>query len=45
LGVYWNPDLPQKMLRWEEGGMMYELLSSGPSIGKDKLLSIAETIR
>ena len=45
LGVYWNPDLPQKILRWEEGGMMYELLSSGPLIGKDQLLSIAETIR
>jgi hypothetical protein len=43
-GVYWNPDLPQKLLRWEEDGMMYELLSNGSSIGKDELLAIAEAI-
>jgi hypothetical protein len=48
LGVYWDPTLPQHMLRWQEGNMLYEILSTrtayGVTIGKEELISLAESI-
>ena len=48
LGVYWDPTLPQCMLRWQAGDMQYEILSTkttqGITIEKDDLTTMAESI-
>ena len=48
LGVYWDPTLPQRILRWQEGVMLYEILSTktaqGITIDKDILIKLAESI-
>ena len=48
LGVYWDPTLPQRILRWQEGNMLYEILSTktsqGITIDKDELIKLAESI-
>jgi len=49
LGVYWNPSLPQYILRWQEGNTQYEFLSTktaqGITIDKDDLIAMAESIK
>ncbi len=45
LGLYWDPDLPQHILRWQESGMAYEILCTGDTIGKEGLITIANSIR
>jgi hypothetical protein len=48
LGVYWDPSLPQCILRWQEGNMQYEILSTktaqGINFDKDDLIAMAESI-
>jgi hypothetical protein len=48
LGVYWDPTLPQRILRWQEGNILYEILSTktaqGITIDKDRLIKLAESI-
>jgi hypothetical protein len=48
LGVYWDPTLPQRILRWQEGNMLYEILSTktahGVTLDKDELIRLAESI-
>ena len=48
LGVYWDPTLPQRILRWQEGNILYEILSTktaqGITIDKDILIKLAESI-
>ena len=48
LGVYWDPTLPQRILRWQEGNILYEILSTktaqGITIDKDELIAMAESI-
>jgi hypothetical protein len=45
LGLVWDPDLPQRILRWRVGGMQYELLSSGLDLDKEELIQLAESAR
>ena len=49
LGVYWDPSLPQYILRWQEGNTQYEFLSTktaqGITIEKDDLIAMAESIK
>ena len=49
LGVYWDPSLPQYILRWQEGNTQYEFLSTktaqGITIDKDDLIAMAESIK
>jgi hypothetical protein len=49
LGVYWDPSLPQYILRWQEGNTQYEFLSNktaqGITIDKDDLIAMAESIK
>jgi hypothetical protein len=45
LGITWDASLPQHILRWQENGMLYEILSSGEKLKKDDLLKIAESIK
>jgi hypothetical protein len=49
LGVYWDPSLPQYILRWQEGNKQYEILSTktaqGITIDKDDLIAMAESIK
>lgn len=45
LGLYWDPSLPQHMLRWQQNGMAFELLFTGESIGKTALIEIANNIQ
>ncbi len=49
LGVYWDPSLPQYILRWQEGNTQYEILSTktaqGITINKDDLIAMAESIK
>ncbi len=45
LGVYWDTDLSQQTLRWQENGRMYEILISGKKLDKTALIQIAEQIK
>jgi hypothetical protein len=45
LGLYWDASLPQHILRWQENGMAFELLCTGETIGKTKLIEIADSIQ
>ena len=48
LGVFWDPTLPQFILRWQVGEMQYEILciQTGPAemITKNELINLAESI-
>jgi hypothetical protein len=48
LGVYWDPTLPQRILRWQADNMQYEILSTkteqGIDIDKEDLIAMAESI-
>jgi hypothetical protein len=42
----WDSSLPQSILRWEEDGFLYELLSVGdPQIERSDLISYAESVK
>jgi len=46
LSIFWDSTLPQSILRWEEDGILYELLSRGDEeIGKNDLIKLAESIK
>ncbi|MGD9091444.1 MAG: hypothetical protein PVF74_01245 [Anaerolineales bacterium] len=46
LGIYWDPALPQRIIRWQEGDMIYEILALGPvNPPKDALKDIAESVK
>jgi len=49
LGVYWDPTLPQYILRWQVGEMQYEILyiqtGSAEMITKNEIINIAESIK
>ncbi len=46
LRLYWDPELPQQILRWEMGDMSYEIIcSSGGSLTQKDLIRIAESVR
>jgi hypothetical protein len=45
LGLYWDANLPQHILRWQENGMAYELICTSSAIGKEELIEIADNIR
>jgi hypothetical protein len=45
LDIYWDPDLPQQTLRWERGGIVYEIRFAGKSpLSKQVLIEIAESL-
>ena len=45
LGLYWDNDLPQRALRWREGDVFFEILSSGnKNITERDLINIAESL-
>jgi len=38
----WDPDLPQRLLRWQEDGYVFEILSThGPALTQEELITIA----
>lgn len=46
LGIYWDSELNQRIIRWQEGDMIYEILALGrdhPS--KSELIVIAESVK
>jgi hypothetical protein len=45
LGLYWDAGLPQHILRWQEGGMAYEIICSGEAIAKAELIKVADSIQ
>jgi hypothetical protein len=45
LGLYWDADLPQHILRWQENGMSFEIISTGDALRKEELVEIANSIR
>jgi hypothetical protein len=45
LGLYWDADLPQNILRWQENGMSFEIISIGEAVKKVELVEIANSIR
>lgn len=45
LGLYWDADLPQHILRWQENGMSFEIISTGETLRKEELVNIANTLR
>ena len=46
IGVVWDPELPQRILRWQEEDFIYEILLTGShSLVKSDLLIIAEQIK
>jgi hypothetical protein len=50
LDVTWDPSLPQHILRWEESGFLFEILTSAGlgrqiDIEKEELIKIAESMR
>ena len=45
LGLYWDASFPQHNLRWQENGMAFELLCTGETIGKTKMIEIADSIK
>ncbi len=50
LDVTWDPALPQHILRWQEGGFLYEILTTAGlgreiELGKEELIKIAEFIQ
>jgi hypothetical protein len=45
LGIYWDPELPQRVIRWQEGDMIYEIMAlGGVNPPKHVLINIAESI-
>jgi hypothetical protein len=45
LGLYWDADIPQRILRWQENGMSFEIISTGEALRKEDLVEIANSIR
>jgi hypothetical protein len=45
LGLVWDADLPQRILRWRAGGMQYEILIHGAALAKEELVQLAESLR
>jgi len=46
LAAYWDVTLPQQILRWQEGGFLYEILTVGDSnLKKDDLIFLAESVK
>lgn len=46
LTVIWDPDLPQRILRWQEDNIVFEILVTGiHSLEKSDIVKIAESIR
>lgn len=46
IGVYWDTEYPQYTLRWQESGIVYEMIYIGdPSLEKKEILQIAESIK
>lgn len=42
----WDATLPQNMLRWSEGGFLYELITTGnPEIDRSDILDIAKRVK
>jgi hypothetical protein len=45
LGIFWDNELPQRALRWREGDVFFEILSSGnKNITETDLIEIAESL-
>lgn len=44
INIYWDPNQSQRILRWEENGVTYEILAIGQSLSKSVLLEIAESL-
>jgi len=45
LGLYWDAGFPQHILRWQEGGMAFEMIYTGEKIGKAQMIEIANSIK
>jgi hypothetical protein len=45
LGLYWDTDFPQHILRWQENGMSFEIISTGDALRKEEMVEIANSIR
>lgn len=45
LGIVWDPNLPQQILRWQDDGVAYEILASGKSFTKTALLDMAASLK
>ena len=45
LGLYWDADFPQYILRWQENGMSFEIINTDDVLKKEELVEIANTIR
>ena len=46
--LVWNPDLPFRILRWQENGLWLQVTLRGDSVGlydKADLISYAESLR
>ncbi len=44
IDIYWDPNQPQRIMRWEENDLTYELLAIGQGLSKSLLLDLAESI-
>lgn len=46
LAVIWDPDLPQRILRWQEDNTQFEILVTGThNLGKSDIIKIADSIQ
>jgi hypothetical protein len=46
VGVLWDPELPQRILRWKEEDLLFEILLTGShDLEKSDILKIAESIK
>lgn len=46
LDIYWDPELPQQTLRWEQGEIVYEIRFAGkPLLSKEAMIEIAESLQ
>jgi len=44
LNIYWDQNQSQRIMRWEENGVTYEILAIGQRLSKSILLEIAESL-
>ena len=44
INIYWDPNQSQRLMRWEENGVTYEILAIGQRLRKSILLEIAENL-
>jgi hypothetical protein len=44
IDIFWDPNQPQRIMRWEENDLTYELLAIGQGLSKSFLLDLAESM-